>query len=175
MLLIGPEGGLAENERQFAPANGFIACRLGPRVMRTETAGLAALALLQTVAGDFSLSRDHRGCHVQNRKPRAASRPCSPGACRFTRSSRSGSSLFSLGLGHDGLRVARALAPLDAFLNAAMLLGGMGPVNAPVTDGGKLFAGFFALYAGLVFIVTAALLFTPLLHRLMHRFHWDDK
>ena len=67
------------------------------------------------------------------------------------------------------------LSPLDAFLNAAMLLGGMGPVNAPVTDAGKLFAGFFALYAGLVFIVTAALLFTPLLHRLMHHFHWDDK
>ena len=67
------------------------------------------------------------------------------------------------------------LPSLDAFLNAAMLLGGMGPVNAPVTDAGKLFAGLFALYAGLVFIVTAALLFTPLLHRLMHRFHWDDK
>jgi 16S rRNA (uracil1498-N3)-methyltransferase len=54
VLLIGPEGGLAENERAFAQANGFIACRMGPRVMRTETAGLAALALLQTVAGDFS-------------------------------------------------------------------------------------------------------------------------
>ena len=64
---------------------------------------------------------------------------------------------------------------LDAFLNASMLLGGMGPVNAPVTEGGKLFAGFFALYAGLLFIATAALLFTPLLHRLMHRFHWDEK
>lgn len=54
VLLIGPEGGLAESEREFARANGFIACRLGPRVMRTETAGLAALALLQAVAGDFS-------------------------------------------------------------------------------------------------------------------------
>lgn len=64
---------------------------------------------------------------------------------------------------------------LDAFLNASMLLGGMGPVNPPQTDGGKLFAGCYALYAGLVFIATAALLFTPLLHRLMHRFHWDEK
>jgi hypothetical protein len=51
----------------------------------------------------------------------------------------------------------------------------MGPVDPPVTDAGKLFAGFFALYAGLVFILVAALLFTPLLHRLMHRLHWDDK
>jgi 16S rRNA (uracil1498-N3)-methyltransferase len=53
-LFIGPEGGLADNERKFAQANGFSACRMGPRVMRTETAGLAALAVLQTVAGDFA-------------------------------------------------------------------------------------------------------------------------
>ena len=82
---------------------------------------------------------------------------------------------FSIALGMAGYRGFEHLSPLDAFLNTTMLLGGMGPVNPPVTDAGKLFAGFFALYAGLVFIVTAALLFTPLLHRLMHRFHWDDK
>ena len=82
---------------------------------------------------------------------------------------------FSIAVGIAGYICFEHLSPLDAFLNAAMLLGGMGPVNAPLTDGGKLFAGIFALYAGLVFIVTAALLFTPLLHRLMHRFHWDDK
>ena len=64
---------------------------------------------------------------------------------------------------------------LDAFLNAAMLLGGMGPVNPPLTPGGKLFAGLYALYAGLVFIVTAALIFTPIVHRVMHNFHWDEK
>jgi len=52
-LLIGPEGGLADNEQKFALASGFIACRLGPRVMRTETAGLAALAALQAIAGDL--------------------------------------------------------------------------------------------------------------------------
>jgi len=53
VLLIGPEGGLSESERGFAQVNGFIACRMGPRIMRTETAGLAALAALQAVAGDF--------------------------------------------------------------------------------------------------------------------------
>ncbi len=53
VLLIGPEGGLADNEEKHALANGFVACRLGPRVMRTETAGLAALAALQAIAGDF--------------------------------------------------------------------------------------------------------------------------
>jgi 16S rRNA (uracil1498-N3)-methyltransferase len=54
-LLIGPEGGLSDNEEKHAQANGFISCRLGPRIMRTETAGLAALAALQAVAGDFGL------------------------------------------------------------------------------------------------------------------------
>jgi hypothetical protein len=63
---------------------------------------------------------------------------------------------------------------LDAFLNAAMLLGGMGPVNPPQTHAGKLFAGLYALYAGLVFIVTAALVFTPIIHRLFHHFHWNE-
>ena len=75
----------------------------------------------------------------------------------------------SLGIGIVGYCQFEHLSVLDGFLNTAMLLGGMGPVNAPVTPAGKLFAGFFALYAGLVFIVTAGLLFAPLVHRLMHR------
>jgi hypothetical protein len=83
--------------------------------------------------------------------------------------------ILSIGMGMLGYCEFEHMEPLDGFLNTAMLLGGMGPVNPPVTDAGKLFAGLFALYAGLVFIVTAALLFTPLLHRLMHRFHWSDK
>jgi len=62
----------------------------------------------------------------------------------------------------------------DAFLNSAMLLGGMGPVDAPRTDGGKLFAGIYALYAGLVFLVVVALIFAPIVHRIMHRFHWQE-
>ncbi|HEX6397653.1 MAG TPA: RsmE family RNA methyltransferase, partial [Steroidobacteraceae bacterium] len=55
VLLIGPEGGLADHEERHAQVHGFISCRLGPRIMRTETAGLAALAALQAVAGDFRL------------------------------------------------------------------------------------------------------------------------
>jgi 16S rRNA (uracil1498-N3)-methyltransferase len=53
-LLIGPEGGLGDNEQRFAVANGFSGYLLGPRILRTETAGLAALAVLQTLAGDFA-------------------------------------------------------------------------------------------------------------------------
>jgi hypothetical protein len=82
---------------------------------------------------------------------------------------------LSLGLGIWGYAHYEGLSRLDAFLDAAMLLGGMGPVHAPVTSAGKLFAGCYALYAGLVFIVTLALILSPVLHRVLHRFHWDDK
>jgi sterol desaturase/sphingolipid hydroxylase (fatty acid hydroxylase superfamily) len=81
----------------------------------------------------------------------------------------------SLVMGMVGYVALEHLSWIDAFLNASMLLGGMGPVNPPQTAAGKLFAGAYALYAGLVFIVTAALLFSPVLHRLMHRFHWNEK
>ena len=81
----------------------------------------------------------------------------------------------SLVVGIGGYMTFEGLSPLDAFLNAAMLLGGMGPVDLPKTTAGKLFAGGFALYAGLVFIAATALLLAPVVHRVMHRFHWDDK
>ena len=61
----------------------------------------------------------------------------------------------------------------DSFLNSAMLLGGMGPVNPIRTEGGKLFAGFYALYSGLVFLIAAGILGAPVVHRLLHRFHWE--
>ena len=83
--------------------------------------------------------------------------------------------LTSLGIGMLGYATFENLPWRDAFLNSAMLLGGMGPVDAPRTDAGKLFAGLYALYAGLVFIVTAALLFAPVVHRILHRFHYDEK
>ena len=83
--------------------------------------------------------------------------------------------LGSLVLGMAGYEYFENLPWRDAFLNAAMLLGGMGPVDAPRTDGGKLFAGLYALYAGLVFLVAVGLVFTPIVHRLMHKFHWEQE
>lgn len=80
----------------------------------------------------------------------------------------------SIVVGMIGYAYYENLAWRDAFLNSAMLLGGMGPVDAPKTDGGKIFAGVYALYAGLVFIVVAGILFVPVLHRLLHKFHWDQ-
>src|SRR5882724_287115 len=66
--------------------------------------------------------------------------------------------LVSLGAGMAGYAYFERLGWIDAFLNSAMLLGGMGPVDAPKTPGGKLFAGCYALYAGLVFLVTGSIL-----------------
>ena len=79
----------------------------------------------------------------------------------------------SLALGMWGYAAFEGLSWLDAFLNAAMLLGGMGPVHLPQTAAGKLFAGCYALYAGLAFIAAAALIVTPVVHRILHRFRWD--
>ena len=86
--------------------------------------------------------------------------------------------MLSLALGMAGYEYFEDLAWRDAFLNSAMLLGGMGPVDAPKTPGGKIFAGMYALYAGLVFLIFAGVMLVPVLHRVLHRFHWeirDDK
>jgi hypothetical protein len=64
---------------------------------------------------------------------------------------------------------------VDAFLNASMLLGGMGPVGDLGPTGGKLFAAGYALYAGLMFLVVAGLLVTPVFHWVLHRFHMEGK
>jgi len=81
----------------------------------------------------------------------------------------------SLAAGMWGYRHFERLTWLDAFLNAAMLLGGMGPVEIPVTRGGKLFAGLYALYAGLILLVSVGIMLTPVFHRLMHRFHLEEQ
>jgi hypothetical protein len=85
-----------------------------------------------------------------------------------------GGMLVSLALGMAGYMHFEGLAWRDAFLNAAMLLGGMGPVDAPKTDGGKVFAGLYALYSGLLILVTAGVMLAPVLHRILHKFHWSE-
>jgi len=83
--------------------------------------------------------------------------------------------VLSVGAGMAGYAYYEHLPWRDGFLNSAMLLGGMGPVDPPHTNGGKLFAGFYALYAGLVFILGAGIISAPLFHRLVHKFHLEDK
>ncbi|AXK72467.1 hypothetical protein DWG18_09415 [Lysobacter sp. TY2-98] len=82
---------------------------------------------------------------------------------------------LSLGIGMAGfMRFQPNTSAVDAFLNSSMLLGGMGPVGTLSEEHAKLFAGFYALYAGLVFIVAAGLIVAPIAHRLLHRFHWEE-
>jgi hypothetical protein len=77
----------------------------------------------------------------------------------------------SLFIGMLGYHALEKLGWLDAFLNAAMLLGGMGPVEQPQSPGGKLFAGLYALYCGLAVIVIVGITFAPIAHRFLHKFH----
>lgn len=82
----------------------------------------------------------------------------------------------SLLIGIVGYMSTEQMTPLDAFLNTAMLLGGMGPVKTEgLGENGKLFAGLYALYAGLVFIAVMSIMLAPVVHRIMHRLHWDEE
>lgn len=79
----------------------------------------------------------------------------------------------SLMIGMVGYRFFEHLSWLDAFLNAAMLLGGMGPVNSITSSGGKVFAGLYALYCGLMVLLVAGIIMAPVAHRILHRFHME--
>lgn len=80
----------------------------------------------------------------------------------------------SLGLGTLGYHALGKQAWIDAFLNAAMLLGGMGQVGELATNSGKIFAALFALYAGLMLIAVTTLILAPVLHRVLHSVHLGD-
>jgi hypothetical protein len=77
----------------------------------------------------------------------------------------------SLLIGVCGYHFFEDLPWIDAFLNASMILGGMGPVDPVKTHAGKVFAGCYALYSGLVVIATAGVLLMPVMHRILHKFH----
>jgi hypothetical protein len=79
--------------------------------------------------------------------------------------------VLSLLIGMCGYHFFEDLPWIDAFLNASMILGGMGPVDPLKTGTGKLFAGLYALYSGFVVLVSAAVMFAPLVHRMLHTFH----
>jgi hypothetical protein len=96
----------------------------------------------------------------------------------FRRIARSGGMAFAavlaaLFLGVSGYHWIEGIPWVDAILNAAMILGGMGPVAELHTTAGKLFAAAYALFSGLMFIVVAGLLFAPIIHRFLHAFHLE--
>jgi hypothetical protein len=79
--------------------------------------------------------------------------------------------IIPLIVGIVGYMVLADLSPVDAFLNASMILGGMGPVDPLPNDGAKIFAGLYALFAGIFFLVVAGVVLAPILHRVLHRLH----
>lgn len=80
---------------------------------------------------------------------------------------------FALMIGMIGYHIFEKMPWIDAFANAAMILSGMGPLSPLYTTAGKLFAGFYALFSGLSFIFIIGVMFTPIIHRLYHKFHLD--
>ena len=79
----------------------------------------------------------------------------------------------SLAIGVIGYHAFEGFSWLDALVNAAMILGGMGPVNELHTQAGKLFASFYALFSGLMFLVVIGVIFAPIIHRFLHHFHLE--
>ena len=81
---------------------------------------------------------------------------------------------FALGIGMIGYRTFEQMSWVDAFVNAAMILSGMGPVSPLQTDAGKMFAGCYALFSGLSFITSIGVVFAPVFHRFLHKFHLEE-
>lgn len=82
---------------------------------------------------------------------------------------------FSLIIGMLGYHFLESLSWIDSLLNAAMILGGMGPVNDMRTDAGKIFASFYAIYSGVILLASVGILITPIFHRFLHHFHLADE
>ena len=86
-----------------------------------------------------------------------------------------GALLISLAIGVLGFHWLARQSWLDAFLNASMLLGGMGPVGSFEQPVGKVFAALYALYAGIAFLGAAAVFLAPVVHRILHKLHLDEQ
>jgi hypothetical protein len=82
--------------------------------------------------------------------------------------------VLALGAGMFGYHHFEGMPWIDAFANAAMILSGMGPLATLTTAKGKLFAGFYAIFSGLAFVVVMGIVFVPVVHRFMHRFHLEE-
>ncbi|MGA2052618.1 MAG: hypothetical protein ABSH19_04830 [Opitutales bacterium] len=79
--------------------------------------------------------------------------------------------LVSLAVGMAGYHHFEGQAWIDAFANASMILSGMGPLGNLNTSAGKLFAGCYALFSGVIFLTTIGIFLIPIIHRFLHVFH----
>ncbi len=82
--------------------------------------------------------------------------------------------IVSLTIGVLGYHILEGFSWIDSLVNASMILGGMGPVNELHTNAGKLFASAYALFSGVVFLIAVGVIFAPIFHRFLHKFHVDD-
>ena len=82
---------------------------------------------------------------------------------------------LSLFIGVAGYHWLAGLSWIDALLNASMILGGMGPVDILNDASGKVFASIYALFSGLIFIAVMGIILSPIIHRVLHKFHADDR
>lgn len=83
--------------------------------------------------------------------------------------------LAALFAGVAGYHWIAGLGWVDALLDASMILGGMGPVNTLTGTGAKVFASGYALFSGLLFIAIMGIIFSPIVHRMLHKFHIDER
>ena len=83
--------------------------------------------------------------------------------------------LFALFIGIAGYHWIAGFSWVDALLNASMILGGMGPVDQLTSIGAKIFASAYALFSGLVFIAVMGIVFSPIVHRILHKFHINER
>jgi hypothetical protein len=81
----------------------------------------------------------------------------------------------SLLIGITGYHYLNNLSWVDSFINASMILGGMGPVDPMINNSAKIFAGIYALYCGIAFLTSFAILIAPVYHRFLHKFHLEEK
>jgi hypothetical protein len=79
-----------------------------------------------------------------------------------------------LAIGMIGYAATEGMSFIDSFVNAAMILSGMGPVSALKSDVGKIFAGFYALFSGLLIAIASGFVLAPIIHRVLHAFHVEE-
>ena len=120
------------------------------------------------------MSKRHK-LHFESKYQPMAPRPVFVG--RLARNFAAASALIGVSLfaGMLGYRHFEGMEWIDAFVNAAMILSGMGPVTPMQTWNGKLFAGLYALYSGLTLVLAAGIIVAPVVHRLLHRFNIEDE
>lgn len=86
-----------------------------------------------------------------------------------------GLTAFGLAIGIAGYAYFEGMSLTDAFLNAAMILSGMGPAAELKTEGGKVFAGFYAIFSGLIIVIATGFVLAPIFHRVLHKFHVETR